>query len=41
MTNHRPPLLPPFSVKTAFDYTLIVASIAIGIAVIYIRFVAG
>ena len=37
MTNNRPPLLPPFSVKTAFDYLLIAASLAIGLAVLYVR----
>jgi len=34
MTNHRPPLLPPFTVKTAFDYLLIAASVAVGLAVL-------
>jgi hypothetical protein len=34
MTNNRPPLLPPFTVKTAFDYLLIVASFATGLAVL-------
>jgi hypothetical protein len=38
MTNDRPPpLLPPLTVKTAFDYLLIAASIAVAIAVVYIR----
>jgi hypothetical protein len=40
MTNTRPPLLPPFSVKTAVDYLLIAASIAVGVAVIYVRVLA-
>lgn len=39
MTNDRPPLFPPFSIKTAFDYLFIAASIGIGIAVIYVRLV--
>jgi hypothetical protein len=34
MTHHRPPLLPPFTVKTAFDYLLIAASLAVGLAVL-------
>ena len=39
MTNNRPPLLPPFSVKTAFDYLLIAASLGVGLAVVFIRLV--
>lgn len=37
MTNNRPPLLPPFTVKTAFDYLLIAASLTVGVAVIFVR----
>ena len=40
MMNNRPPLLPPFTVKTAFDYVLIAASLAVGLAVIYLRLIA-
>jgi hypothetical protein len=40
MTNTRPPLLPPFSASTAIDYLLIVASIAVAVAVIWIRVLA-
>jgi hypothetical protein len=40
MTNTRPPLLPPFSASTAIDYLLIVSSIAVAIAVIFIRVLA-
>jgi hypothetical protein len=39
MTNQRPPLLPPFTVKTAFDYLLIAASLAVGLSVVYIRLI--
>jgi hypothetical protein len=35
-----PPLLPPFSASTAIDYVLIVASIAVGVAVVVIRLTA-
>ena len=37
MTNTRPSLLPPFTTATAIDYLLIAASIAVAIAVVYIR----
>ena len=37
MTNTRPSLLPPFTAATAIDYLLIAASIAVAIAVVYIR----
>ncbi|MDQ8727935.1 hypothetical protein [Bradyrhizobium sp. LHD-71] len=40
MTNARPPLLPPLSARTAVDYVLIAANIAVAIAVIYVRLVA-
>jgi len=40
MRNHRPPLLPTLSAKTAFDYMLAAAGLAIGLAVIYVRFVS-
>jgi hypothetical protein len=40
MTNARPSLLPPFTVKTAIDYALIAANIVVAIAVVYIRVVA-
>jgi hypothetical protein len=41
MTNDRPPpLLPPLSARTAIDYVLIVASIAIAIGVVYVRVLA-
>jgi len=32
--------LPPLSVRTAVDYVLVAAGLAIGLAVIYVRFVA-
>jgi hypothetical protein len=37
MTNNQPPLLPPLTARTAIDYLLITASIAVAIAVVYIR----
>jgi hypothetical protein len=37
MTNDRPPLLPPLTARTAIDYVLIAASIAVAIAVVYVR----
>jgi hypothetical protein len=37
MTKPKPSLLPPLSTSTMFDYLLIVASIAIGVAVAYVR----
>jgi hypothetical protein len=41
MTNDRPPpLLPPLTAKTAIDYVLIAASIAVAIAVVYVRVLA-
>jgi hypothetical protein len=40
MTNAPPPLLPPFTASTAIDYLLIVASVAVGFAVILIRVMA-
>jgi hypothetical protein len=40
MTKTKPSLLPPLSTSTALDYLLIVTSIAVGIAVIYVRLLA-
>lgn len=40
MTNDRPPLLPPLTARTAMDYLLIAASVAVAIAVVYIRVMA-
>jgi hypothetical protein len=40
MTNDRPPLLPPLTARTAIDYVLIAASVAVAIAVVYVRVVA-
>lgn len=40
MTKTKPTLLPPLSASTVFDYLLIAASLAVGVAVIYVRLLA-
>jgi hypothetical protein len=40
MTNTRPSLLPPFTAATAIDYVLIAVSIAVAIAIVYVRVLA-